>query len=139
MEIESLVSPESLSWSLKNITVKGSESSFWDEGYGDIYIYRETMGIVGFVRALNWEEAYECLTDEIMPDAPPFEEWDQEEQDAYKRDGTLPEGYHHRGGTPSNKQLKEPIAAEDLNGSSLDKLTPKMMADWDIVVTWEGE
>lgn len=38
----------------------------YDDGFGSLYIYRESCGIIGIVRAMSWEAAYECVLDEIL-------------------------------------------------------------------------
>ena len=87
----------------------------WDDSFGPLWIYRETLGPVGIVRAQTWYDAHECVVDEIMDDG--------DMDDAHDESGELWEGYHYRGnGIPSNPALKSPVAAEDLNGSSLTLL-----------------
>lgn len=116
------------------------EADFWDNGYGPVWVYRDSMGVVGFARAETWEKAYECIVDEIMPDAPPYEEWDADEKAAFdKEDGTLPEGYTYRGGMPANKKLTQLIAQEDLNGFDLSRLEQRHADEYNIKVYWEGQ
>jgi len=102
----------------------GSPIRIWDAGFGPLWIYREPLGVLGIVRASTWEEAYECVIDEIMHDADPtdFDDWPTDgEQD-------LPEGVHYRyNGVPSNDGLESAMAAEDLNGAFLDPLTQALL------------
>jgi hypothetical protein len=42
---------------------------FWDAGYGPLWLWSESLGPRGVVRATNWENAYECVIDELMDDA----------------------------------------------------------------------
>jgi hypothetical protein len=94
----------------------------WDEGWGPLWVYRETLGVVGVVRARTWEEAHECVVDEIMCDADLDDPDNQPDEQ-----GNLPEGLHWRSnGVPSQEGLSSPLAAEDLNGSLLDALTDEL-------------
>ena len=112
----------------------------WDDGFGPLWIYRESLGPVGIVRATSWEDAWECVVDEIMPDG---DEADAQEEDmgAGGERGDLAEGYHWRGnGIPSNDGLSSPIAAEDLNGARLEPLTAELAEGLGIVLEvtdWE--
>lgn len=86
---------------------------FWDNGYGTVYQYLDAGGLDAIVRASTWEDAYECVIDEIANDADP----DDITEDA---DGNLPEGIHWRGnGVPSSDWASTPIAQIDLNGEEL--------------------
>lgn len=116
----------------------------WDEGFdGDpLFVYSDSMGVVGIVRAETWEQAWECVVDEIMPDADP------EDADSYARSyddaaepSELAEGVHHRSsGIPSNDGLDSPLAQEDLNGSWLHETTiDDLRETHGIVITWEDE
>ncbi len=115
---------------LLGATVRGHTLRTWDEGFGPLWVYRESLGAVGVVRARTWEEANECVTDEIMHDAD-FNDPDNRPD----KDGNLPDGVHFRSsGVPANEGLSSPLAAEDLNGSSLDRLTPELAAELEIEV-----
>lgn len=108
----------------------------WDDGWGTLWLYSESLGPVGIVRASTWEEAYSCVIDEIMDDADP------EDPDTYARSydpsaaaDTLAEGCHWRSsGEPSNEGLHSPIAQEDLNGSLLEPLTLARATELSIVL-----
>lgn len=41
----------------------------YDDGYGPLWISRNSMGISGIVRAQSWEDAYEICEDEFFPEA----------------------------------------------------------------------
>jgi len=117
----------------------GYPIAIWDEGFGPLWVYRESLGVMGVVRASTWEEAYECVVDEIMLDADP------EDPSTYARDydedaeeGELAEGVHYRSsGVPSNPNRTSYLAAEDLNGSALDLLTPELLSALEIAVEIE--
>ena len=40
----------------------------YDDGYGPLWIHRDSMGISGIVRARTWEDAYSICEDEFFPD-----------------------------------------------------------------------
>lgn len=121
METTTIINDEQ---SVKSVKSEfGRDVRFWDEGFGPLWVYREALGVVGVVRATTWEEAWNCVVDEIMDDADPTDVENNPDED-----GNLPEGVHYRGsGIPSNEGLDSPLAAEDLNGSSLDQLTPELL------------
>jgi len=116
--------------SLDGATVRGHKLRVWDEGFGPLWVYRESLGAVGVVRARTWEEAHECVVDEIMDDGD-IDDTDNQ-PDA---DGNLPEGLSWRSsGVPSQEGLESPLAQEDLNGSLLDCLTDALAAELEIEV-----
>lgn len=41
----------------------------YDDGFGPLWIMRDSMGIMGIVRAQTWEEAYSIAEDEFFPEA----------------------------------------------------------------------
>lgn len=41
----------------------------YDDGYGPLWIHRDSMGISGIVRARTWEDAYSICEDEFFPEA----------------------------------------------------------------------
>lgn len=101
----------------------------WDQDSGIyLWLYLESLGPLGIVRADTWETAYECVVDEIMDDASPQEEWDDDERTKFEDGGDL-----RSNGTPCNGQyhplaaLKTGIAQEDLNGSLLVPLTAELL------------
>lgn len=56
-------------------TLVGAKSRFghaipvYDDGYGQLFIHRDSMGISGIVRAQTWEDAYSICEDEFFPEA----------------------------------------------------------------------
>lgn len=50
---------------------KGSEVEIpiYDDGFGPLFIHRNSIGVSGIVRARTWEEAYEICEDEFFPEA----------------------------------------------------------------------
>lgn len=106
---------------VSGVAWRGHPLRFWSEGSGDLYLYVESLGPVGAVRAGSWEEAWECVIDSIMDDADPAD------PDTYARsyepdapEGELADGCHYRSGSPDVVNgLRSPIAREDINGSRL--------------------
>lgn len=45
----------------------GSELPIHDDGFGPLFIHRDSMGISGIVRARTWGDAYEICEDEFFP------------------------------------------------------------------------
>jgi len=96
---------------------------YWDDGFGPLWVYEESFGIVGVVRARTEEEAYLCVEDEIM-DGCTWDEMVQQHDlspskaEALLTTGNLPEGCRFRSsGVPSSKWAHGEIACEDLNFS----------------------
>lgn len=108
----------------------GNSIRIWDDGFGDLWVYRNSMGVKGIVRAEAWEDAFSCVVDEIMDDADSSDPCNRIDSE-----GNLPEGVLFRGnGVPSQKGLESNLAADDINGSSLDKLTPILLAELEITL-----
>ncbi len=110
---------------------------FWDDGFGPVWRYAETMGTLGVVRARTWDDAWNCVVDEIMDDADP-------EDLSTDPDGPeWPEGVHVRGsGQPASPWATTPYAQEDPNGSRLNLLGSGVDdgdREWFLVVTGHPE
>jgi hypothetical protein len=93
----------------------------YDDGYGPLWILRDSMGVCGIVRAQTWEDAYSICEDEIFPDPDPEEEatWTDETFD----DPCWQESYGYRpnyNGTSCHYQ-------KDPNGDYLERLTPELV------------
>ncbi len=48
----------------------GREQKIYDDGFGSLWAYRESLGIVGIVRAQTYEAAWDCVLDEILTPVP---------------------------------------------------------------------
>lgn len=114
-----------------------------DGGIGEacLWVYRESLGPVGVVRASSWGDAYEIVLDCIMDDA---EAGDPDNYASFYDDNAEPddlaEGVHYRpNGVPTDNGLSSCLAAEDLNGSSLELLTPELAEDLRIVLHIERD
>ena len=155
----------------------------YDDGFGQLYIHRDSMGIGGIVRAQSWEDAYSICEDEFFP--APSETWEEMREEystqylsgrelwLYEHDNNweawraLSEGDKNRATHPSNGKnvpfngditehprwqeaygfrnngRKEAdgsissIYAKDLNGDSLEVLTPSLLSDLGITLKIE--
>ena len=47
----------------------GHKIPTYDDGFGELYIHRNSMGISGIVRAMSFEDAYEICEDEFFDEA----------------------------------------------------------------------
>lgn len=127
----------------------GTPIQTYDDGYGPLFVLRDSMGIQGIIRARTWEDAYSIAEDEFFPDA------DQEAGEELQRIDSLPEGEERDhaqacwdeayGYRPNGRRTLEGttshIYARDLNGERLDRLTPAMIAGLELVldITTEPE
>jgi hypothetical protein len=158
----------------------GYEIPTYDDGFGPLWISRDSMGINGIVRAQTWEEAYSICEDEFFPEAdetieeivkeygfkrdhvkivrdengkrpaeyprdypngklvPEFVRWETVEtpdSDGWMENELFQEGFRFRPSGPNVRDThKHGIYSKDLNGDSLDRLTPKLIADLGIVL-----
>ena len=51
------------------ISKHGTPIKTYDDGFGPIWIHRDSTGISGIVRAQTWEDAYSICEDEFFPEA----------------------------------------------------------------------
>lgn len=111
---------------------------FYDDGFGPLWIYRDSGGLMAVVRAMSWETAWEVVEDEILDDADPEDiaEW----QASSDHDSVEPpEGIYFRpNGGGDQPWAKTPYAQEDLNGSSLDMLTYQLLGHLGLTLLWES-
>lgn len=132
---------------LDGATRNGHAIPVYDDGYGPLFIHRDSSGISGIVRASTWEDAYSICEDEFLPSA------DEEAGAEMERIDSLPEGdekdhaqacfdeaYGYRGNTRREEDGSlSSIYAKDLNGDFLDLLTPELVADLELVLAIGGE
>lgn len=108
--------------SLVSASTQGGSVRIWDDGFGPLWVYRETLGVKGVVRARVYSVALDCVIDEIMDDPDP-----EDVKRITEEKGDLPECVYWRSsGCPSNDGLYSPLAQDDVNGSSLAELTPEL-------------
>lgn len=114
----------------------------YDDGFGPIFIHRDSMGITALVRAQTWEDAYSICEDEFFPAADFDAIGEQARIDAMpegkEQDHAIAcwhEAYGHRG---SFRKMPDGttsfIYAKDLNGDRLDLVTPKLLKELEITL-----
>ena len=99
---------------------------WFDNGFGPLWVYVESLGVLGACRAATWAEGWETAEDELM-NRVAWDELDPETQAEFADESRGdPEGYiwSNSGG----------IASHDLGLSKLFLLTPERAAEWDIHV-----
>lgn len=120
----------------------GTPIPVYDDGYGPLWIHRDSMGITAIIRAQTWEDAYSICIDEFFPaadeDAGEEMELIKAMEDGPEKEHTLncwDEAYGYRGNSrrESDGTLSY-IYAKDLNGDSLDALTPALMEELGITL-----
>jgi len=114
----------------------GDEIPVYDDGFGPLWIHRDSIGISGIVRAQTWEDAYSICEDEFFPEADEtLEELVKEYSEDWSENELFQEVYGFRNNGP-NAQDKHNhcIYAKDLNGDSLDRLTPELLANLGITL-----
>lgn len=126
----------------------GHPVKVYDDGFGRLWIHRDSMGISGIVRAQTWEDAYSICEDEFFPDA------DEDAVDEMARIDAMQNGKekHHAqacwdeayGFRPNGRRTVANacsyIYAKDLNGDCLDPLTPELLDELGITLDiqpWE--
>ena len=154
----------------------GTPIQTYDDGYGPLFILRDSMGVQGIIRAQSWEDAYSIAEDEFFPAADEsWEEMQREYATEYKSGrelwmhehgnnweawkalsegdkdralhpsngknvpftGDITEhpcwqeayGFRNNGRKEADGRTVSHIYAKDLNGESLDLLTPELVAD----------
>ena len=120
----------------------GTPITVYDDGYGPLFIHRDSMGISGIVRAQTWEDAYSICEDEFFPagDDDAGEEMERIEamEDGEEKNhaqACWDESYGYRGNTRKMPDGSlSSIYARDLNGDSLNRLTQALCNDLGIVL-----
>lgn len=111
---------------------------FWDDGFGPLWLYRDASGLEAVIRAQSWEDAWTYAVDEIL-DGTDWEGVADAIGELLAPDADLPEGFTFRGcGEPSSPWASGHIACHDLNGESLDELTPQLAESLGIRIAWES-
>jgi len=120
----------------------GHSIPIYDDGYGPLFIHRDSMGVSGIVRAQTWEDAYSICEDEF------FLAGDDEAGEWYEKIKAMPDGkeknheqacwdesYGYRGNSRKEADGSlSSIYAKDLNGDCLDTLTPELLAELEITL-----
>jgi hypothetical protein len=170
------------------------EIPVYDDGYGPLWIHRDSMGILGIVRAQSFEDAYGICEDEFFPEADEsiedfrreynftrkhvkmihpvvngeidlstirpdslgdyesgslrdgqFVKWETietpcDDENGWAENDLFCEAFGFRSNGPNSTDvLKHGIYAKDLNGDSLDLLTPELAESLGITIATEDE
>lgn len=106
----------------------GYECRIYDDGFGPLWIARNSIGIDGIVRAQTGTDAYEICEDEFFPEClDTIEELESEYGPEWSESPLFSEAYGFRPNGPnSHDKINHGIYSRDLNGESLDLLTDKL-------------
>lgn len=117
----------------------GHPIPIYDDGYGPLFVHRDSMGISGIVRSQTWEDAYSICEDEFFPAATEtHEEWIAEYGENYTEDACWNEAFGFRNNSRREDDgTLSSIYAKDLNGDSLDLLTPELLEALEITLEIE--
>jgi hypothetical protein len=122
----------------------GRKEHIYDDGFGPLWVMRDSMGIMGIIRAQTWEEAYEIAEDELFPEAESIKQIlhdldDAPSIEALIDDAVFQENYGFRPNGPNQKDKhNHGIYQKDLNGEALDRLTEKLAERLRLTITVEG-
>ena len=120
----------------------GSAIRTYDDGYGPLWIHRNSMGITGIARARTWGDAYSIFEDEFFPaadeeavaEAERIDEM-EEGKDKDHDQACWDESYGYRGNPLRMPDgLISVIYSKDLNGDFLDLLTPELVETLEITL-----
>lgn len=121
----------------------GHSIPVYDDGYGPLFIHLDSMGVTGIVRAQTWENAYSICEDEFFPagdedaarDYAALEEMVDDKEKSHAQ-ACWDEAYGYRNNSRKEADgTRSSIYAKDLNGDSLDLLTPELLAQLEITLT----
>jgi hypothetical protein len=129
---------------LVSATVYGHPVTTYDDGFGPIFVARDSMSVTGIVRAKDWLDADEICQDEVYPECPCT--WKELENEFNVRADHLPdnpsfqEQYGFRpNGASTKDEVKTGLYMKDLNGELLDRLTPELAKELNIKLVIEDE
>jgi len=94
----------------------GHSVKTYDDGFGPLWIHRDSMGIVGIVRAQTWEEAFQITRDEFLHAAD-----ESDHAEAFDADGNERDGY-----TMDSCGV---LRVYDINADYVEALTEKLAND----------
>jgi hypothetical protein len=126
----------------------GRSIPIYDDGFGSLFIHRDSMGISGIVRAQSWEDAYSICEDEFFPagddDAAEEQKLIEATPEGDKRDHLQAcwdesFGWRNSGSRRMPDGTLSMIYAKDLNGDSLELLTPELLERLEITLQIENE
>jgi hypothetical protein len=120
----------------------------YTDGYGPLFILRDSMGILGIIQASTWEDAWSIAEDEFFPEADEAtweaiaQECDCANPEELMDNAIFQDAYGFRpNGRNSGDKHGHGIYQRDLNGEALDQVTEAILASrYDVTVTLqEGE
>ncbi len=140
----------------------GYDIQTYDDGFGDLYISRNSIGINGIVRAQTWEDAYSICEEadetvdelqkeygfirehkRIVDENDGFLRWETHETPdvgAWMENELFQEAYGFRpNGANTRDKHQHGIYSKDLNGDYLDRLTPELQAELEITLEIKSE
>ena len=119
----------------------GSAIPCYDDGWGQLYILRDTTGILGIARAEDWQAAYEIAEDEFFLECDmTVAELEAEYGSAWIDDACFQESYGFRPNGPNVRdKLQHGIYAHDLNGEYLEPLTAELIEELGIALEIEND
>lgn len=111
----------------------------YDDGSGPLFVFRESMGISGIVRADTWEEAWEIAMDEFTSEASDtVADFEREYGPQWSENDLWQESHGFRPSGPNVRdKIGHGIYARDLNGEALDTLTDALASELEITLTGE--
>lgn len=125
-------------WLVRVVNQFGRELPIYDDGYGPLWIHRDSMGISGVVRAKTWEDAYSICEDEFFPagdedatrDYAEIESKPEGSEERRRLEACWEEAYGYRGNSRKESDgTLSSIYAKDLNGDSLEYLSEALCRD----------
>lgn len=118
------------SQTLVSATHNGHPLKTYDDGFGGLFIFCNSTGPIGIIRATDWYSAYEIMEDEFQPEADESEdELIKEYGEEYYNNACFQESYGFR---PNGG-----IYQKDLCYESLVVLTPERKEEWLIELVME--
>jgi hypothetical protein len=116
--------------------LSGYEISVYDDGFGPLWISRNSIGTNGVVRARTWEDAYSICEDEFFLEATEtMDEIVKEYGSEWIENACFQEAFGFRNnGANIRDVIGHGIYSKDMNGDCLDLLTAEMVADLGIVL-----
>jgi hypothetical protein len=116
--------------------LSGYEISVYDDGFGPLWISRNSIGTNGVVRARTWEDAYSICEDEFFLEATEtMDEIVKEYGSEWIEDACFQEAFGFRNnGANIRDVIGHGIYSKDMNGDYLDLLTAELVADLGITL-----
>jgi hypothetical protein len=126
--------------SLQFVNQYGRVIDYYDDGFGPLWIFQNSMGIERIIRSRTWEDAYSIAVDERAPISEDrvHEAYglnSQAELDAADKETVeLIEGYEYQSNATGTG-----IVDVDLNGEQLSPLTYEMLKEMEITMSFTEE